>query len=67
MKLFKQTRLIIPFLIVIMGVFNLMNKELDSSLRTFWMFLTPFAFFIGVFRAFLLYRQKKSEEPNEVK
>ncbi len=60
MNAFKNTRLIIPFIIVIIGIFNLMNPTIDGNLRTFWWFLTPFALVIGLLRGYMLFRQKKS-------
>lgn len=62
MNAFKNTRLIIPVLVVVMGIFNLLNPNTDPTMKTFWWFLTPFALGIGLLRLYMFYKQKKSEE-----
>ncbi len=62
MKFFKSTRLIIPTLLFIVGCYNLMNPTLQPELTTLWWFLTPFALLIGLFRVYMFYKEKKSEE-----
>ncbi len=62
MNVFKNTRLIIPVLVVVMGIFNLLNPSLDPTMKTFWWFLTPFALVIGLLRLYMFYKQKKSDE-----
>jgi hypothetical protein len=61
MNTFKNTRLIIPVLVVVMGIFNLLNPNTDPAMKTFWWFLTPFAIGIGLLRLYMFYKQKKSD------
>lgn len=68
MKVFKNTRLILPALVVVMGIFNLLNPNTDPAMKTFWWFLTPFALCIGLLRGYMFYKQKKQQtnEPNQL-
>jgi cytochrome c-type biogenesis protein CcmH/NrfF len=61
MNTFKNTRFIIPALVLVMGIFNLLNPNTTGNMRTFWWFLTPFALLVGLARLYMFYKQKKSE------
>lgn len=65
MKLYNYSRLIIPGIVMVTGIFNLLNPSLDPSMKTFWWFLTPFALAVGVLRVYLLYRQNKNQATDQ--
>ena len=65
MNVFKNTRLVFPALVVVMGIFNLLNPNTDPGMKTFWWFLTPFALGIGALRLYMFYREKKSNEQKQ--
>lgn len=50
---------IVPALVLAAGIFNLMNDNVDGTIRTLWYILTPIALLLLIFR---LYQRAKSPD-----
>jgi hypothetical protein len=58
MKPFLNTRLLIPAIVFTAGIYYLTAPNIDPETKTFWKYLTSFAFILGTFRAWMLYKKK---------
>jgi hypothetical protein len=55
----KKYGWVAPALVFVAGIFNLLNKNLDGTIRTLWYIITPIALLLMILR---IYRQAKTHD-----
>jgi DMSO reductase anchor subunit len=59
MQNFYYTKLLIPAIVVIAGIYYMSIPEVDAETKTFWKYLTFFALVIGVVRAWMMFKKNE--------
>jgi hypothetical protein len=49
---------VIPAIVVITGIFNLLNTNIDGTIRTLWWVLTPVALILLMYRLYQRFQSK---------
>lgn len=62
MHKFYYTKLLIPAIVFIAGIYYLTNPDTPPESKTFWKFLTFFALGLGLLRAWMIFKKKNSNE-----